>query len=214
VTERRNPAESGNDLEPIGAEQRGNELSRSRPDFVDQSEDGDDFIPEDVLEAFQRLIRRTLPVMVRREVAEYHSGPLPAPRTLKGYDEIVPGSAKKIIDNFDAQGKHRREMERFALRWDTVRSFAGLACGLIVTILVLWICYEMVRRDQAEAAALLAAADLAALAGVFVYGTRSLRKERTEKAKIMANRNEPANHGKALEPSLDEPNDGNDLSQS
>lgn len=45
-------------------------------------------------------------------MVERHAGPLPAPQTLKAYNDIVPGAAESIIESFLEQGKHRREMER------------------------------------------------------------------------------------------------------
>ncbi|MCG0942902.1 hypothetical protein IMAU40003_00142 [Lactiplantibacillus plantarum] len=42
---------------------------------------------------------------------EMHSGPIPDPETLKKYDELYHGAAKKIIDNGVDESVHRRDLE-------------------------------------------------------------------------------------------------------
>lgn len=46
---------------------------------------------------------------------EIHSGPMPSPRQLSEYDNVLPGLAAEIRNEFLANGKHVREMERLAL---------------------------------------------------------------------------------------------------
>src|SRR5262249_59414898 len=40
------------------------------------------------------------------------SGPLPPPQILAGYDEVLPGSAERIIAMAEADSKHQRDMDR------------------------------------------------------------------------------------------------------
>lgn len=52
------------------------------------------------------------------KVSQYivsHQGPMPLPGMLKGYNDVVPGFAAKIADNFSKQSDHRREMEQAEL---------------------------------------------------------------------------------------------------
>ncbi len=125
--------------------------------------------------------------MVREEMSsEFHSGPLPAASTLEGYEKIVPGSAKMIFDEFEAQSKHRRRMETYALEWGNYRSFAGLVAGLIIALAFLWASYQLIQDGHDFAGTILGTVDLAALVGAFIYGSQSRRNERVQKAKIMA----------------------------
>lgn len=43
---------------------------------------------------------------------ERHSGPIPAPRQMREYDEIVPGSAERILQMAERQQNHRHQQER------------------------------------------------------------------------------------------------------
>src|SRR4051812_3563808 len=44
--------------------------------------------------------------------SEQYSGPLPPPKLLKEFEEAIPGSAAKILDNWRHEGEHRRQLER------------------------------------------------------------------------------------------------------
>lgn len=46
---------------------------------------------------------------------ESHSGPIPSPRYFAMYESILPGTAKVIRDEFEANGAHVRQMESRAL---------------------------------------------------------------------------------------------------
>lgn len=41
-----------------------------------------------------------------------HSGPLPSPDTLRGYEEVLPGTAEAIVAAFKSETPHRHQMER------------------------------------------------------------------------------------------------------
>ena len=138
-----------------------------------------------IQETIERLLRQELRV-VRQEIrAEVFSGPLPHEKTLEAYERIVPGSAGMIFRNFEEQGRHRRQLERYALVWDNRRSFAGLACGLIVTLSFLVVSYLLIEDGHEVAGTILGTVNLVGLVGVFVFGSYVLREERIRKAKIM-----------------------------
>lgn len=46
---------------------------------------------------------------------ETHSGPMPSPKQLLEYESALPGLASEIRDEFLANGKHVRELEKAAL---------------------------------------------------------------------------------------------------
>lgn len=47
--------------------------------------------------------------------ATQYSGPVPPPDVLRGFEQIVPGSAERILTMAEENGKHQREMERMTL---------------------------------------------------------------------------------------------------
>lgn len=48
-------------------------------------------------------------------MAVSYSGPMPPAEQMAQYDAIVPGAARIIVEEFQANGKHQREMERIAV---------------------------------------------------------------------------------------------------
>jgi uncharacterized membrane protein len=112
-------------------------------------------------------------------------GPLPLPQLLEGYENVVPGSAERIIRMAEDQQGHRFKMENKALTIESVSSICGIIAGFIIgmTTVIGGIIVAMSGREWSGFA--LGGTGLAALAGVFVYGTQSRRKEREERVRQM-----------------------------
>ncbi|MEI2692417.1 MAG: DUF2335 domain-containing protein [Anaerolineae bacterium] len=118
------------------------------------------------------------------QVEQHFAGPLPPPEILAGYDEIVPGTAEKIIARFIEQGTHRMELEKVVVHGNNTRANWGLAAGFVLALTtIIGAVYAMsLGFDIAGAAVVIAS--LASLVGTFLYGTKSRRDERTEKSKL------------------------------
>lgn len=117
--------------------------------------------------------------------SQQFSGPMPHPELLAQYDEIVPGSAVQIIDQFVAQGQHRMSLEQKVTASEILRSNWGLAAGFIIAVLMLAVATVFGYWGYPTQAALLAGGTLASLVGTFVYGTERRRSERVQKAELM-----------------------------
>lgn len=113
------------------------------------------------------------------------SGPLPPPEVLEGYERIVPGAAKKLITMALRQSKHRQELERKVIESDVQRSRDGLWVGGALSLTSIILGAVAVFTGQDTAGATIATATVVSLAGVFVYGTTSRRKEREQQAKAV-----------------------------
>jgi len=46
-----------------------------------------------------------------QQIQQHWSGPLPPPETLAAFDQIVPGGAARIFDQFEKEADHRRALE-------------------------------------------------------------------------------------------------------
>ncbi len=122
--------------------------------------------------------------VAQMQVEQHFAGPLPPPEILAGYDEIVPGTAEKIIARFIEQGTHRMELEKVVVHGNNTRANWGLAAGFVLALTtIIGAVYAMsLGFDIAGAAVVIAS--LASLVGTFLYGTKSRRDERTEKSKL------------------------------
>jgi len=100
---------------------------------------------------------------------------------LAQYDEIVPGSAARLIDRMEKQSDHRMELERTVINGDSRRATAGLIAGFIVTMVIIAASvYLIIHGFRYEGCALFSI-NLVALVTVFVHGSNSRRQERQHK---------------------------------
>lgn len=110
-------------------EDRLNELEALATELVSEEE-------EDTLEQLKKLPRAE-----QREIAklliqqETFSGPIPHPSILKGFEEVAPGTAVKVIQNALDESEHRRDMDRQAITYTARDSKMGVLSGLAIGIL-------------------------------------------------------------------------------
>ncbi len=128
----------------------------------------------------------TLPPEVLAQIkAEFYEGLIPHPDILRGYEDLVPGAAKKILDTFDDQSHHRMAIERKVVDSDVNRSWAGLGAGTVVCLAVLAVAAVAFLVGQPLAGTFLGTLDLVGLAGAFINAGRERRAEREQKANVM-----------------------------
>ena len=82
-----------------------------------------------------KLARQHKKQLARQQIeiqqSGFYSGPLPEASDLARYDEVVPGAGKIMIENFEKQSAHRRDMEKIVITSDAKNSRMGQICGLI-----------------------------------------------------------------------------------
>ncbi len=122
--------------------------------------------------------------MTQMQVEQHFTGPLPPPEILAGYDEIVPGTAEKIIARFIEQGTHRMELEKVVVNGSNKRANWGLAAGFVIALTTIAGAVYAMSLGYDIAGAAVVIASLASLVGTFLYGTKSRRDERSEKSNL------------------------------
>jgi uncharacterized membrane protein len=127
-----------------------------------------------------------LSISSQQQVAVSFSGPLPHPDILRAYDEIEPGTAAKIIAQAAKQTEHRTALESKVIDADIKKSHWGLVAGFVISMTCVIGGVALVFAGHDAAGTTIATASVVGLATVFVYGTATRKKEREEKAKIMA----------------------------
>lgn len=83
----------------------------------------------------QEVATKIASMVVTQE--ETYSGDVPHPVHLRGFEEIVPGSAKKIIDNAVSESEHRRSWEDNALAGHFKLASRAQICGFILSLLLI-----------------------------------------------------------------------------
>jgi uncharacterized membrane protein len=110
--------------------------------------------------------------------AEAFSGPLPPPQILEKYNEIVPDAANRIITMAENQAKHRHQLESEAIKSEIRNSRTGLHYGFIIGIAAILGGVVCTLAGYQIGGGIIGGTGITGLVGVFVYGSRSKRKER------------------------------------
>jgi uncharacterized membrane protein len=111
----------------------------------------------------------------------HHSGPLPDPITLQGYDQIMPGLANRIVMMTESQHAHRISMEKKVVNSGVRNSLMGIISGFLAVVIMVGAGVYLALNGLELGGAIIGTTGLAGLVGVFIYGTQSNRKERESK---------------------------------
>lgn len=101
---------------------------------------------------------------------QQYSGPIPPPEILQGFENIVPGSAERILRMAEENGKHQRELESKALdgTYKTIKT--GQIFGFIIGIVALLSSVVALFLGSEIAASIIGGTTVVGLVTVFVTG--------------------------------------------
>jgi len=132
-----------------------------------------------ILQPLQQIITETQTVAAQIQLL--HTGPLPHPSILQGYDQVVPGSAERIIFMAEQQAKHRQGLEKAVIDSDIKDSKMGLWFGFIISTVAIISGAVCIVYGHAVAGGVIGGPAVPSLTAVFVYGSRQRKKEREAK---------------------------------
>jgi uncharacterized membrane protein len=101
-------------------------------------------------------------------VASLHQGPLPPPEVLAGYDRVLPGLAKEIVDMAKQEQKHRHRIN--LLHWGTNSS--GQIFGFFLGLLGIGGAIYLLANDKAITGLGMFVGSLGSLVAAFYYSRR------------------------------------------
>jgi uncharacterized membrane protein len=113
---------------------------------------------------------------VVHEVVASFAGPLPHPSILRGYDDVVPGAAERIIAMAEKEQTHRHSWEQRALTADTWYAMIGMLAGWTVAMGLAGGAVVAAMYDQPSVGIALAAASATGMVWKLVQG----RSEKSE----------------------------------
>ncbi|MGH9422273.1 MAG: DUF2335 domain-containing protein [Thermoanaerobaculia bacterium] len=121
---------------------------------------------------------------VVRAFSASFSGPLPPPQTLAQYNQAFPGAAERIVRMAESQSAHRRSLESARVHADIDNEKRGQVLAFIIALVVFLGSLAIVWQGKSVAGITVMLAELATLAGLFIYGkeskTRQLERRRQE----------------------------------
>lgn len=114
-------------------------------------------------------------------VTRAFEGPLPPPDILARYEEVLPGSAERILQMAEQEAEQRRALVASLVSADVSRARWGLWVGAFVALVAIVAATVMALAGHPWPGTVVIAVDLASVVGVFVYGTwfreREVRSE-------------------------------------
>jgi uncharacterized membrane protein len=105
-------------------------------------------------------------------------GPLPPPEILAHYNEIVPGSAERILVMAEKQSQHRQTLEAKVITSDITKSKMGLWFAFILGLVSLGGGVFLIYIGRTIAGSIFSGVYLVGVMSVFIYGSQQRRKER------------------------------------
>ena len=106
-----------------------------------------------------------------------YSGPIPPPDQLREFEQVCPGAAQTLIDNYRAESEHRREIERQAievqrreLEQDRKERTTGQWMGFVLVPLVLVAVVLLGWMGESKAAIALATIGIGTILGALIAG--------------------------------------------
>jgi uncharacterized membrane protein len=109
--------------------------------------------------------------------ARYASA-FPPASELERYEALQPGFADRLLANWEAQGRHRMDLESRVIAGDMRRADLGLVGGFVIVLATIACGTYLIAtgKDAAGLTAVITA--LVGLVGAFAYGTYRRGRER------------------------------------
>lgn len=101
-------------------------------------------------------------------IQKSHSGPLPDPETLAGYDHLIPEGADRIMKMAENQQEHRMKIEKKAIGRNSFQSQLGQVFAFIITVLGFGCGTWLIYHDKQIAGSILFGSTLASIVYAFL----------------------------------------------
>ena len=115
-------------------------------------------VPQDILDALPDTVRTAI---VR---GASFAGPLPPPAMYREYDDVLPGSANRLMELTENQQAHRHGWEMTALRASISDTKRGQWFGFIVSVVALAAAMILAARGQTVVGGIMAFVSISGIA--------------------------------------------------
>jgi uncharacterized membrane protein len=130
------------------------------------------YVPEDKRNEVIRIITK-----LSINTSSAFSGPLPPPTLLKGYNDLIPNGAERIMKMTENQSAHRIELEKHAIKEELKQSGRGQIFGFILAIFGMGIAFFLAYLGHDTIAGIFGTTTILGLVTVFVIGKKRQDKE-------------------------------------
>lgn len=116
--------------------------------------------------------------VLRRTQSFAWTGPLPPPDILRAYENLLPGSAERIIAMAEKQSEHRRGIEKIVINSGATNQRWGVVFGFIIAIMALLLAGYALYEGRSQTGTAIVITTIGSLAGVFIVGKYLTARER------------------------------------
>ncbi len=106
------------------------------------------------------------------QITEQFSGPVPPPGVLEQYDQIVPGSAERIIAMAEQEIDHRRNVELKIISREFREAKRGQVCALAIGTIAIIASVIISFTGAQWAASVIGGGGVVGLVSAFIFGRR------------------------------------------
>ena len=110
-------------------------------------------------------------------LAEQHRGPLPHPMILEGYDSLVPGTAKRMIDNAIMRAELRTEHERKSANLRRAMEVFSRIMAFVIVCGTIYLGYLLAENGATAVGFALVVTAAGTIAGSFLLYARESRRD-------------------------------------
>ncbi len=117
-------------------------------------------------------------------VGQQFQGPIPSPQVLAGYENLLPGSADRILSMAESETKHRQAMEKTAveaevngLKAEATDTKRGQFCGLIIGLTAIIAGSYTAVNGSAWAGGFIGAGGVIGLVTAFIGGRKARKND-------------------------------------
>lgn len=104
--------------------------------------------------------------------AEAFSGPLPPPELFAHYDEVLPGSAERILAMTESEQAHRQQWFDLAAKRESQYNFFGMFCALVVWLATIGGAMYLFSIDKDLIGSIFVLVAFAGIVKAFIQGRR------------------------------------------
>jgi len=126
--------------------------------------------------------------ITRVQTAYHFSGPLPPPEALARYNDVVPNGAERIFAMVERQSAHRESLEAKVVSRNASSQTLGSTYAFILSLVAIIGGIWLIHDGKSVTGLITILANLATLAGVFIYARRKQTSERVNKSTALAER--------------------------
>ena len=109
------------------------------------------------------------PSLLAIKQEEFYKGPIPPPNMFKAYEEVLAGSADRILTMSENQSKHRQEMEKMDLKASRLFMILGLCFAFFITIFGIGCGIFLIYNDKDGSGFAIIIGEISILVGAFLY---------------------------------------------